>query len=279
MDLTCTSFSFPLLPFERSLQQIALLDIGAVDLGAHLDGTHLSVEAIEADPRGEAERVKRAVAAAELSIADLFPTFGRGFRDRPVNTSDPALQEANRRRFTALVEFCRLTGCPGMTLLPGVVWDDLGAARSFELSVAGLTEFVATGREAGLRVSIEPHLESVVEEPERALALVEAVPGLQFTLDYSHFVAAGIDPERVHPLLPHVGHFHARQAAPGQLQSARAEGTLDFPDLVRRLAAVGYDGYISVEYTWQEWRDCNRLDVVSESILLRDELRNAMAFA
>lgn len=279
MDLTCTSFSFPLLSFERSLKQIALLEIGAVDLGAHLDGTHLSVEAIEADPQGEAERVKRATEAAELSIADLFPTFGRGFRDRPVNTPDAAMQGANRQRFAALVEFCRLTGCPGMTLLPGVVWDDLGAARSFELAVVGLTEFVATGRDAGLRVSIEPHLESVVEEPERALALVEAVPGLQFTLDYSHFVAAGIDPARVHPLLPHVGHFHARQAAPGQLQSVRAEGTLDFPDLIRRLAAAGYDGYISVEYTWQEWRDCNRLDVVSESIMLRDELRNAMAFA
>ena len=279
MDLTCTSFSFPLLSFERSLKQIALLEIGAVDLGAHLDGTHLSVEAIEADPQGEAERVKRATEAAELSIADLFPTFGRGFRDRPVNTPDAAMQGANRQRFAALVEFCRLTGCPGMTLLPGVVWDDLGAARSFELAVVGLTEFVATGRDAGLRVSIEPHLESVVEEPERALALVEAVPGLQFTLDYSHFVAAGIDPARVHPLLPHVGHFHARQSAPGQLQSVRAEGTLDFPDLIRRLAAAGYDGYISVEYTWQEWRDCNRLDVVSESIMLRDELRNAMAFA
>lgn len=279
MDLTCTSFSFPLLTFERSLRQIALLEIGAVDLGAHLDGTHLSVEAIEADPQGEAERVKRAAEGAGLAIADLFPTFGRGFRDRPVNTPDPALQEANRRRFAALVEFCRLAGCPGMTLLPGVPWDDLGPERSFALSVAGLTEFVAIGREAGLRVSIEPHLESIVEEPERALALVEAVPGLQFTLDYSHFVAAGIDPARVHPLLPHAGHFHARQAAPGQLQSVRDEGTLDFPDLVRRLAAVGYDGYISVEYTWQEWRDCNRLDVVSESIMLRDELRKAMAFA
>ena len=278
MDLTCTSFSFPLLPFERSLQQIALLEIGAVDLGAHLEGTHLSVEAIEADPHGEAERVKRAVDAAELAIADLFPTFGRGFRDRPVNTPDPATRDANRRRFAALVEFCRATGCPGMTLLPGVIWDDLGPARSFELAAESLTEFVATGREVGLRVSIEPHLESVVEAPERALALVEAVPGLQFTLDYSHFVAAGLSPEQVHPLIPHVGHFHARQAAPGQLQSVRGEGTIDFSDIVRRLVASGYDGYISIEYTWQEWRDCNRLDVVSESVMLRDELRGYLAF-
>jgi hydroxypyruvate isomerase len=276
VELTCTSFSFPLLSFERSLQQIALLEIGAVDLGAHLEGTHLSVEAIEADPLGEAERVKRAADVAGLAIADLFPTFGRGFRDRSVNTPDPALRDANRRRFAALVAFCRATGCPGMTLLPGVIWDELGQERSFEIAAESLTEFVATGREAGLRISIEPHLESVVEAPEQALALVEAVPGLQFTLDYSHFVAVGLPAERVHPLIPHVGHFHARQAAPGQLQSVRGEGTIDFADLVRRLSASGYDGYISVEYTWQEWRDCNRLDVVSESAMLRDELRGYM---
>ncbi len=277
MDLTCTSFSFPLLSFEQSLHQIALLGIGAVDLGAHLDGTHLSVEAIEADPYGEAERVKRATTAAGLTIADLFPTFGRGFRDRPVNTPDAALQAANRQRFAALVEFCRLTGCPGMTLLPGVIWADLGADASFALAVTALTEFVQAGRSAGLRISIEPHLESVVEEPERALALFEAVPGLQCTLDYSHFVAAGMPPARVHPLLPHAGHFHARQAALGQLQAVRAEGTIDFGDLVQRLAATGYNGYLCVEYTWQEWRDCNRLDVVSETLMLADELRQHVA--
>ena len=88
MRLTCTSFSFPLLSFEKSLQLIALLDIEAVDLGAHMDQLHLHAGEIEADPRGQADRVKRAVDAAGLAIADLFPTFGRGFRDRPVNTPD-----------------------------------------------------------------------------------------------------------------------------------------------------------------------------------------------
>jgi hypothetical protein len=159
------------------LRQIALLEIGAVDLGAHLDGTHLSVEAIEADPGGEAERVKRAVDEAGLAIADFFPTFGHGFRDRPVNAPDPATQEANRRRFAALVEFCRLVGCPGITLLPGVIWDELGprsVIRAGDRGSDGVRGDRARGR---LRVSIEPHLESVVEEPERALALVEAVPG------------------------------------------------------------------------------------------------------
>lgn len=277
MELTCTSFSFPLLSFEDSLRQIALLDIGAVDLGAHLGGPHLQPDRIEADPQGEADRVKRAAEVAGLALADLFPTFGHGFRDRPVNTPDPAWRAANRQRFAALVAFCRATGCPGITLLPGVVWEDLGQERSFALACEALTELVAMGREAGLRVSIEAHLESVVEAPEQALALVEAVHGLQFTLDYTHFVAAGIPAERVHPLLSRAGHLHLRQGAPGRLQAPHGEGTIDYADIVRRLRQLDYAGYLCIEYTWQEWRDCNRLDVLSETIILRDQVRSYLA--
>lgn len=274
MELSCTSFSFPLLPFETSLRQIALLEIPFVDLGAHADGTHLQPGDIEANPVRQADLVTRAADAAGVGIADLFPTFGEGFRDRPVNTPDLEVRRANRRRFEAFVAFCKRAGCPGITLLPGVVWDELGQEASFELSRAALTELVEIGRTAGLRVSVEAHLESVVEEPEGALALVEAVPGLQLTLDYSHFIAGGASPDRVHPLLPHAGHFHARQAAPGHLQRPHHSGTLDFKDIFHRLADAKYSGRICIEYTWQEWRGCNTEDVVSETVLLRNEFRN-----
>jgi sugar phosphate isomerase/epimerase len=277
MELTCTSFSFPRLSFERSLKQIALLDIPNVDLGAHADGRHLRPDRIEADPQREAAAVRRAADEAGIGIADLFPTFGHGFRDRPANTPDRPTRAANRQRFSAFVQFCKHVACPGITLLPGVVWDELGPERSFTLAREALTELVDVGRSAGLRVSIEPHLESVVEQPERALQLVREVPGLQFTLDYSHFIAAGIPAERVHPLIPYAGHFHARQACPGMLQASHDQGTIDFADIVRRLNEARYAGRLCVEYTWQEWRGCNRLDVLSESIMLRDELRSYIA--
>lgn len=278
MDLTCTSFSFPRLAFEKSLQVIALLGIEAADLCAHMGNPNdLHGSEIEADTDGQIERVKRAVGAAGLAIADLYPTFGVGFRDRAVNTPDPATRAANRRTFAALVRLSKAVGCPGITILPGVIWEELGPDRSFDLAVEALTELVQEARSAGLRLSVEPHLESVVEPPERAVALAEAVPGLRFTLDYTHFIAAGLPPERVHPLIPHTGHFHARHGAPGQLQCPSSESTIDYRDIVGRLKAAGYPGYLCVEYTWQEWRGANRLDVLSESAILRDQLREYLA--
>jgi sugar phosphate isomerase/epimerase len=273
MDLTCTSFSFPLLSFEDACRAIALLDIPAVDLGAHAGGSHLQPAAIEEQPAATAERVRRALDAGGLRAADLFPTFGHGFSDRPVNDPNPATRAANLTRFHSFVALCRATNCPGITLLPGVPWEELGPEGSFDLSVQVLGEYAAIAGDAGLRLSVEPHLESIAEAPERARELAERVPGLALTLDYSHFVAQGLSPARVHPLVPHAGHFHARQAAPGLLQTSARLGTLDFDDIVGRLRAAGYDGYLCVEYTWQTWRECDNVDVVSESILLRDQLR------
>jgi sugar phosphate isomerase/epimerase len=157
-----------------------------------------------------------------------------------------------------------------------VIWEDLGPAKSLDLATQGLRELVEEGRSAGLRVSIEPHLESVIEEPERAMDLVQSVPGLQFTLDYGHFIAADIPASRVHVLIPYTGHMHARQAAPGLLQAPQTKGTIDYQDIVRRLFEANYQGFLSVEYTWQEWRGCNRLDVLSESVLMRDQLRSLL---
>ena len=36
-----------------------------------------------------------------------------------------------------------------------------------------------------------------------------------------------------------------------------------------------YKGFVAVEYVWSEWRECNQVDVLSETILLRDLLRKA----
>jgi sugar phosphate isomerase/epimerase len=277
LELTCTSFSFPLLSFEKSLQLISLLEIPKFDVGAHEGASHVQPSEVEADPDRVADRIRRAAQAAGLRASDFFPTFGHGFRDRPVNAPDAGTRADNARRFRALVRCAGAIGASGVTLLPGVVWDVLGHERSFDLSVASLSELLPIAHDAGLRLSVEAHLESVAESPELAERLVDAVPGLTLTLDYSHFVAGGHPVASVHRLLRHAGHFHARQAGPGRLQASVKDGALPFEEIVARLRAAGFQGDLCVEYTWQEWRDCWHQDVVSESVVLRDLLRRLLA--
>jgi hypothetical protein len=43
------------------------------------------------------------------------------------------------------------------------------------------------------------------------------------------------------------------------------------------MAEQGYVGAIGVEYVWIDWQRCNEVDNLSETILLRDVIRQAMA--
>ena len=273
MELSCTSFSFPLLSFEDAVRLIALIDLPNVDVGAHQGGPHVQPAEVEEDPQGVAERIRRATCQAGLGVSDFFATFGDGFRDRPANSLSAAEREANVRRFRAMVQTSRAIGAKGITLLPGVIWDEIGPARSFDVAVTEFRRLLPIAHDAGLRLSVEAHLESVIEPPERALAFVQAVPGVQLTLDYSHFIANGYEMADVDPLVGYAGHVHARQARRGFLQAGHRDGTLDFPRIVAKLKAAGYREDVCIEYTWQEWRGTNNVDVLMETVLLRDLLR------
>ena len=131
-------------------------------------------------------------------------------------------------------------------------------------------------REFGLVFSVEAHLGSIAPTPGDALALVRAVEGLTLTLDYTHFIKQGYTDANVEPLIAHASHFHARGAAPGQLQTAVKDSTIDYRRVVRCMREKGYTGCICIEYTWSEWEDCNRTDNLSETVLLRDEIAGCL---
>jgi sugar phosphate isomerase/epimerase len=269
-------YSFPLLSLEQAARIAATLGFEYLDVGAWEIPSNLSREEIVQSPETVADRLKRISDQEGIGFSDFFPTFGEGRTGSPLNTRNPGERESNDRAFGAFIELCRAADIPGMTLLPGLAWPDLPQEESIRLTCEPLRQYVQRAGEAGLRIGIEAHLESVVEDPKMARKLLEQVPGLTLTMDYAHFVAGGYPIEAAHALLPYTAHFQARQAAPGMLQAARDEGTIDYRDIMHRLVLQGYDGFVAVEYVWQEWRGNNRVDVVSETVMLRDLLEDAL---
>jgi len=114
----------------------------------------------------------------------------------------------------------------------------------------------------------------VIPTPQDALRLMTMTPGLTLTLDYSHFTAAGFEDADIEPLVPHASHVHVRSARPSRLQAPFRENAIAFPRMLGALKTAGYQEYIELEYVWMEWEHCNDVDVLSETILLRDHLRS-----
>jgi sugar phosphate isomerase/epimerase len=125
----------------------------------------------------------------------------------------------------------------------------------------------------GVTLSVEPHLGSLVSTPQAASRLLDLTPGLTLTLDYGHFIYQGIPDAAIEPLLARTSHFHARGACAGKLQSTMVENTIDFDSVVRAMQKVKYRGFVALEYVWVEWMDLNRVDNLSETVILRDLLR------
>jgi sugar phosphate isomerase/epimerase len=205
-------------------------------------------------------------------VADVFAIPYTDFETMSANNPDSGEQQRSLEFFGAAVEFAALVGAPGLTTLPGVLFAGDTVDDALRRAADGLRRRVDIAQRRGLTLSVEPHTGSLIDTPERTRALLDLVPGLRITLDYAHYVYAGVPLADIHPLLPAARHLQCRPARPGDLQVRVAEDAIDWGPVAATLRAGGYEGYFALEYVWQEWLGCHKVDTVAESALLRDVL-------
>jgi sugar phosphate isomerase/epimerase len=209
-----------------------------------------------------------------LALCDLVVIPTQDGAPLLINDPDDERRAHARRFVLDALEFAALLEAPGVTIQPGTDWSGVPHAESLERTQSELGWCASAARERGLRLSIEPHLGSVCERPDEVLAVCESAPGLELTLDHSHFVAQGLTEASCDALIPYARHVHMRGAARGRLQTPLASSTLDHAAIVASLRASGYSGFITVEY----WVDpILGLDVLSETALMHARLRSLLA--
>jgi len=267
IQLGCHIWTFPQCTVGEAAGIIRALGLPHMDLGnaRDFDPTYIAANIVE-----EAARLNQIKAQTGVTFVDAFPHLPPSFS---TNHPDPAVRAEHRAQMAAFLDFAVEIGLSGVTFSPGRYWSDQAPASDFERGAVELRHMVVEGSRRGLFIRIEPHIESVTWNPDLTLQMLAAVPGLSLTLDYSHFIFHAIPADHIAPLAPHATHWHARQACPGQGQSSFAQGTIDFAEIVHGLHARGYAGVICLEYVHGDWMQMDRVDCLSETVLLRDELR------
>jgi sugar phosphate isomerase/epimerase len=275
--LACGDHSFPLLEHDQVCDLVAALGFDGIDIAVMGNRSHIRPEVVRDDVAGWAGRIAERLERRGLAVADVFLIPWTDLEVMTPNHPDEAERLRSRELFVAMLELARRIGSPGITQLPGLEFEGHAHADSLGRAARELSARVALAADAGLALSIEPHVGSVAERPADTLELLERTPGLTLALDHTHYVRQGIAVEETDALLPYARHYHARCARPGRLQTRMADNTIDFERVVGGLREHGYDGYLAVEYVWTEWERCNECDNVSETVLLRDRLRAALA--
>lgn len=276
MKLACGDYSFPLVDHELACDIVAGLGFCGIDLGLMGNRSHLRPETIKHDVAGWAGRIGERLAARGLDVADVFLIPWSDYQALSTNHPDASVRAEGRDLFSQMVDFATRVGAQGMTILPGMEYEGEARERSLALAAEELRARVEIAGAAGLHLSFEPHVGSIVPLPLDALALVESVPGIGVTLDHTHFVRQSRDEQEADVLYPHARHYHARCATPGRLQSRMSDNTIDFERVINQLSAVHYESWVAVEFVWTDWEDCNQCDNISETILLRDRLAAAI---
>jgi sugar phosphate isomerase/epimerase len=276
VKLACADDTFRLLrPHRAALDLVAALGVEGVDVFLAGNRSIVRPEDVHGDVAGAAARIGADVREAGLVVSDVFVIPWTDLETMAPNHPDAEQRERSRTLFGDVLELAVLLESPGLTILPGIEWP--GDADSFARAAEELAWRAERARAEGVRFSVEPHVGSVAPTPELALRLVKAAPGLEVTLDYSHFVRQGLAEEEADALIPATRHVHVRGATPERVQASVRDNTLQFERIVSVLRAGGYEGYLTLEYVWLEWEHCNECDNLAETILLRDRLRAALA--
>ncbi len=281
LGIPCWSFGIQhlqgYLPFDGAAQIVKALGFNNTAIG----WSHVDWDKVRSDPVAAGSDVKRITEPLGLAIDDSFIWFRNRYVDElkdelkcTLTQPDKAARDDNFEMFKSFTAFCNEIGCPGITLSSGIKYADLGFSfeEIYAIAREELTRMVDYAGERGVEVRPEPHSESIMGTLDTCKQMLADVPGLKVSLDYSHFMPQGHSIEDVHALIPYAGHVHARQANRERLQCRYEEGILDFEAIVKALAEHGYDGNIALEYVCVNYRGCNDIDVITESLKLKEDL-------
>ena len=277
LKLACADFAFPLLPHDRVLDLIAMLEFEGVDIGLFEGRSHLWPSNVLASPVRSGKQLGRKLAARGLRCADVFLQMAPSFVPYAINHPAAARRRRARDWFLKTLEYAAACAARHVTTLPGVRFDDETRADSWKRCCDELAWRVEKAKQWSIVFAVEAHVGSIAPKPDEALRLVRGVPGLTLTLDYTHFTRGGFLDSAVEPLVAHASHFHARGARKGRLQTSFQQNTIDYARVLRTMQKTDYRGYVGVEYVWIDWEHCNEVDNLSETIQLRDFLRATMA--
>jgi sugar phosphate isomerase/epimerase len=277
MKLSCGNGSFPLLDNDTSVELVSRLRFEGYDLMLAGNRPSMPVDEITRDTATWGQTFKNRFASRGLVCSDIFCIPWSDYETMSPNHPDAAERARGRSLFRSMLELCDHLDAPGITMLPGTDWPGESHEDSLERAAEELGLRAAEARARGRRLSVEPHIDSVCVTPEDAARLCELAPGLQLTLDYTHYVAKGFDESEIELLLPHTGHVHTRGGCVGRVQAPVKDNTIDYDRMVDLLGDQGYTSYLAVEYSWVDWEGMNEADVISETILMRDWLATKLA--
>jgi sugar phosphate isomerase/epimerase len=254
--VACSTLCFAREPLEAALRHIAELEFDKFELALVEEGQHMRPSEAGDNPEAALQRLRR---GPSLIPASIYLDFGA------IDWSDPL----TRKRFDGL---CRLAKSLSVAVL---TIHAAPAGSPFSEEVKRLGQLWSTAMREGLVLALLTHSQTLTADPQTAIELCKAVPGLGLTLDPSHFLQGphpNVDYDDVFPYVQNV-HLRDTSSKPGEFQVRVGQGQIEYARIANLLQRHGYNRALTVaiidrpENTFEGEVEVRKLKLLLETLL------------
>lgn len=221
MFIAASSHSFGDKPFPEACQALVDLGYDKIELWLDESSSHLKPSEIA----GQAEK---------------FVTYYR----ETTRLTPVALHfevDAPDSDFAAVCRIAKMMKITQVTIPAGQI------GTPFNEEIDRLRRRLATTNAAGMRLSLKTKSGHLTEDPQTAVELCQAVPGLGLTLDLSYYLCGKFAGKPYDQVYAYVYHVHLRDTSPTSIQVPIGLGEVDYSRMISQLRRCEYNRLLSVE--------------------------------
>ncbi len=189
--------------------------------------------------------------ASGLTIAGIICSTHWG---KPLSHNDPAIREQGMRGLKLALDDARVLGCQRLLLVPGVVNKQTSYADAYTRSLAAIKEAVPFAEKAGCKIAIENVWNQFLLSPLEAARFVDEIgsPWVGWHFDIGNVITFGWPEQWVRILGPRILNLHIKEFSRKKRDAEGlgkgfgvelGEGDVGWPDVMKALDEIGYDGF------------------------------------
>ena len=254
--LTAAAVMLPTTNFSQTnnpLKKAVLISMLPKQM-SYLDRFKLAIdcgfEAMEAQTitdQKEAEQIKEAADKAKLRIHSVM---NMAHWANPLSSSDPTKVAASMKGMETSLRNAKLWGADTVLLVPAVVDATTTIPQAWERSVPQIKKLIPLAKELNVVIAIEEVWNKFLLTPYDLAKYVDEFksPWIKAYFDVGNIVMYGYPQEWIRALGKRIVKFHLKDFDTKTRNFvALREGSIDWPEVRKAIADIGYSGYLTVE--------------------------------